>query len=73
MTTTVFGAFGDQSGYAGYVPTAKYFAKFYDMLVEESAPAMCQLIALLPADVIKQNHSFKVCCAHMQCSIFSQL
>ena len=30
------------------------------MLVEESAPSMCQLIALLPADVIKQDHSFKV-------------
>ena len=37
-----------------------YFAKFYDVLVEESAPAMRQLISLLPADVIKQDHSFKV-------------
>ncbi|KAF8436854.1 hypothetical protein L210DRAFT_934661 [Boletus edulis BED1] len=60
-TTTPFGAFGDRNGYAGFVPTARYFAKFYDMLVEEFAPAMYQLISLLPADVIKQNHSFKIC------------
>jgi hypothetical protein len=30
------------------------------MLVEESAPAARQLIASLPADIIKQDHSFKV-------------
>ena len=64
---TPFGAFHDHGGYAGFVPSARYFARFYDMLVEESAPAMRQLIALLPADVIKQDHSFKVLshlCAH---------
>ena len=57
---TPFGVFRDRSGYAGFVPSARYFARFYDMLVEESAPAMRQLIASLPADVIKQDHSFKV-------------
>ena len=57
---TPFGVFHDRSGYAGFVPSARYFARFYDMLVEESAPAMRQLIASLPADIIKQDHSFKV-------------
>ena len=57
---TPFGAFHDHSGYAGFVPSARYFVRFYDMLVKESAPSMCQLIASLPADVIKQDHSFKV-------------
>jgi hypothetical protein len=58
--TAPFGAFGDQGGYAGFVPSTRYFAQFYDMLVEESAPVMRQLIASLPANVIKQDHSFKV-------------
>ena len=43
--TTLFGPFSDWSGYAGFIPSAKYFAKFYDMLTEESAPSICQLIA----------------------------
>lgn len=67
--TTSFGAFGDQSGYAGFVPSAKYFAKFYDMLIEEAAPAMRQLITSLPADIIKQDHSFKVRCANLHCFV----
>ncbi|KAF8833122.1 hypothetical protein BDN67DRAFT_986235, partial [Paxillus ammoniavirescens] len=54
-----FGAFSDRNGYAGFILSARYFAKFYNMLVEESAPAMRQLIASLPADIIKQDHSFK--------------
>lgn len=66
-TTAPFGAFGDRNGYAGFVPGARYFAKFYDMLIEESAPAMRQLVSSLPADVIKQDHSFKVLspCLHV--------
>ena len=62
-----FGAFGDWNGYAGFVPGARYFAKFYDMLIEESAPAMRQLVSSLPVDVIKQDHSFKVLspCLHV--------
>jgi hypothetical protein len=61
-TTSPFGEFGDRDGYAGYVPCAPYFARFYDMLVEESTPASKQLIASLPADILKQDHSFKVMC-----------
>ncbi|KAG0702960.1 hypothetical protein DFH29DRAFT_998915 [Suillus ampliporus] len=57
--TSPFGDFRAQDGYAGYVPHAPYFTQFYDMLVEESAPAARQLIASLPADIIKQDHSFK--------------
>jgi hypothetical protein len=40
--TSPFGEFGARDGYAGYVPRAPYFARFYDMLVEESAPAARQ-------------------------------
>ncbi|KAG2103734.1 uncharacterized protein F5147DRAFT_808699 [Suillus discolor] len=58
-TASPFGEFGDRDGYAGYIPHAPYFARFYDMLVEESAPASKQLIASLPADILKQDHSFK--------------
>lgn len=57
---TPFRAFHDHSSYAGFVLSARYFARFSDMLVEESAPSRHQLIASLPADVIKQDHSFKV-------------
>ena len=56
-----FSDFGDPDGYAGFVPTAPYFGKFYDMLVEESSREIHQMIASLPADILKQDHSFKVC------------
>jgi hypothetical protein len=59
-TASPFGEFRDRDGYAGYIPRAPYFARFYDMLVEESAPASKQLISSLPADILKQDHSFKV-------------
>ncbi|KAF8130597.1 hypothetical protein EV363DRAFT_1296676 [Boletus edulis] len=42
-----------------FVPRAPYFGHFYDMLVEESAWESQQLIASLPADILKQDHSFK--------------
>lgn len=55
-----FSCFGDPDGYAGFVPSAMYFGRFYDMLVEESSREIHQMIASLPADVLKQDHSFKV-------------
>ncbi|KAG6379505.1 hypothetical protein JVT61DRAFT_9996 [Boletus reticuloceps] len=58
-TTSPFGEFNDRDGYAGFVPRAPYFGHFYDMLVEESAWESQQLIASLPADILKQDHSFK--------------
>ncbi|KAK2467285.1 hypothetical protein APHAL10511_000834 [Amanita phalloides] len=55
-----FGAFGDRDGYAGYVPTAKYFRRFYDMLIERQAPEMTQLLSLLSGRVLAIDHSFKI-------------
>lgn len=60
-TTNGFGEFRDLNGYAGFVPSASYFGHFYDMLVEESTPEIQQLISSLPAEILKQDHSFKVC------------
>lgn len=62
-----FGKFRDCEGYAGFVPSASYFGRFYDMLVEETAAESQQLIASLPADVVKQDHSFKVVCLSCLC------
>ena len=58
--TNPFSEFRDLDGYAGFVPSAPYFGHFYDRLVEESAQETQQMIAALPVDVLKQDHSFKV-------------
>ena len=58
--TNPFSEFRDLDGYAGFIPSAPYFGHFYDKLVEESARETQQMIAALPADVLKQDHSFKV-------------
>ena len=58
--TNPFSEFRDLNGYAGFVPSAPYFGHFYDRLVEESARETQQMIAALPVDVLKQDHSFKV-------------
>ena len=58
--TNPFSEFRDLNGYAGFVPSASYFGHFYDRLVEESARETQQMIAALPVDVLKQDHSFKV-------------
>ncbi|KAF8432539.1 hypothetical protein L210DRAFT_3650237 [Boletus edulis BED1] len=55
-----FSTFGDQSGYAGSVPSGPYFAWFYAMLVERDTPKLKQCIALLPACTLAIDHSFKV-------------
>jgi hypothetical protein len=55
-----FGMFSDRAGYAGFIPSASYFARFYDMLVERDAPELKQCIALLPARTLAIDHSFKV-------------
>jgi len=55
-----FGEFGDQDGYAGYVPSQGYFGCFYDMMVEAEAPELQQIISSRPANVLKHDHSFKV-------------
>ncbi|KAF8833475.1 hypothetical protein BDN67DRAFT_916912 [Paxillus ammoniavirescens] len=56
---TPFGSFHDRNGYAGFVPTQGYLRRFYDMVIERSAPEMKQSIAMLPARVLAIDHSFK--------------
>lgn len=55
-----FGNFGDRDGYAGHVPSAKYFACFYDNIMQRAAPEMKQLIAMSSVRVLQADHSFKV-------------
>jgi hypothetical protein len=56
-----FGAWNDRNGYAGSVPTHKYFRGFYDSMIERHAPEIDQHMAMLPARIIKHDQSFKVC------------
>jgi len=55
-----FGEFSDREGYAGYVPSSGYFGRFYDMMVEDEAPELQQMISSCPASILKHDHSFKV-------------
>ena len=55
-----FGTFSDPNGYAGFVPSSSYLARFYDMLVEHDSPELKQCISLLPARTLAIDHSFKV-------------
>ena len=50
----------DPSGYAGYVPTHRYFRAFYDSLIELHADEMDQHMAMLSAEGLSHDHSFKV-------------
>ncbi|KAG2057228.1 hypothetical protein BDR06DRAFT_969438 [Suillus hirtellus] len=43
-----FGSFSDQNGYAGFVPSAGYLCRFYDMIIEQQSTEMKQCIAMLP-------------------------
>ncbi|CDO73771.1 hypothetical protein BN946_scf185015.g99 [Trametes cinnabarina] len=54
-----FSAFSDRQGYAGFVPTATYFRKFYDTLIESWAPQIQQHISMLSAEILSVDHSFK--------------
>lgn len=56
-----FRDWNDVHGYAGYVPSAKFFRNFYDALVESRASEMDQHTAMLSARVLCIDHSHKVC------------
>jgi len=55
-----FGTWADVEGYAGFVPSPSYFRAFYDTLIETHAPEIDQHMAMLPADILSIDHSFKV-------------
>lgn len=55
-----FPRWNDPSGYAGYVSSHRYFRAFYDSLIELHAAEMDQHMAMLSAEGLSHDHSFKV-------------
>ncbi|KAG2133034.1 hypothetical protein DEU56DRAFT_739210 [Suillus clintonianus] len=55
-----FPRWNDPSGYAGYVPSHRYFRAFYDSLIELHAAEMDQHMAMQSAEGLSHDHSFKV-------------
>lgn len=54
-----FSLFGDQSSYAGYVPSSAYFRTIYTSIIEVLQPKMDKHMMLLDGKVLKGDHSFK--------------
>ncbi|KAG0706444.1 hypothetical protein DFH29DRAFT_1066800 [Suillus ampliporus] len=48
------------SGYAGYVPSHRFFRAFYDSLIESHAAEMDQHMAMQSAEGLSHDHSYKV-------------
>ncbi|THH17937.1 hypothetical protein EUX98_g9038 [Antrodiella citrinella] len=55
-----FGDCDDCNGYADYVPSGRYFRGFYDNFIESHAKELDQRMAMLSADILQIDHSFKV-------------
>jgi hypothetical protein len=55
-----FGPWADVNGYADTVPSHTYFRGFYDAFIEKHASEMDQHMAMLPARILNNDHSFKV-------------
>ncbi|KAG6883939.1 hypothetical protein C0992_007401 [Termitomyces sp. T32_za158] len=55
-----FGLFNDQNGYAGFTPSLAYFRSFYVRFISLHAMEMDQHMAMLSAEVLQIDHSFKV-------------
>jgi hypothetical protein len=55
-----FSVWGDSDGYAGFVPSHRYFRSFYDSLIEKHASEIDQHMAMLPARILCIDHSFKI-------------
>lgn len=56
-----FPRWGDPSGYGGYTPSHRYFRGFYDAMIERHAGDIDQHMAMLSAELLSHDHSFKVC------------
>ncbi|KAG1747482.1 hypothetical protein EDB19DRAFT_1582828, partial [Suillus lakei] len=56
-----FPRWGDPSGYGGYTPSHRYFQGFYDAMIEQHAGDIDQHMAMLSAELLSHDHSFKVC------------
>ncbi|KAG6835287.1 hypothetical protein H0H93_003132 [Arthromyces matolae] len=55
-----FGLFNNRDGYAGFTPSAAYFRNFYVRFIAAHAKEMDQHMAMLSADILQIDHSFKV-------------
>ncbi|KAG6894804.1 hypothetical protein C0992_004572, partial [Termitomyces sp. T32_za158] len=55
-----FGLFDDINGYSGFVPSSGYFREFYVRFIASHAAEMDQHMAMLSAEVLQIDHSFKV-------------
>ena len=55
-----FGAFDDRDGYAGFVPSPRYFRDFYIYFIASHASSMDQYTAMLSARILQIDASFKV-------------
>ena len=64
-----FSAYNDRNGYAGYTPSGHYIRDFYVQFMGSHAKEMDQYTAMLSANILQIDHSFKVCvtvCCHSQ-------
>ncbi|CAO3644769.1 unnamed protein product [Mucor hiemalis] len=55
-----FSVFDDPLGYAGHVPSANFFSYTYTSFIRVFRPAMDAQMAMLDADILKGDHSFKI-------------
>jgi hypothetical protein len=55
-----FSAFDDHNGYAGFIPTGRYFRDFYVKYIGFHAQEINQYTAMLSAKFLQIDHSFKV-------------
>jgi len=56
-----FSAWDDPGSYAGFVPSHSYFCTFYNNMIKRHAAEMDQHMAMISAQVLCVDHSFKVC------------
>ena len=55
-----FSTYNDQNGYAGYTPLGRYIRDFYVQFMESHAKEIDQYTAMLSANILQVDHSFKV-------------
>jgi hypothetical protein len=56
-----FGEFGNRDGYAGFIPSPRYFRNFYVRYISSHSHEMDQYTAMLSSELLQIDHSFKVC------------
>jgi hypothetical protein len=59
-TFEAFSAFNDPLGYAGYVPSSRWFRDVYDSYIELHLPRINQYTSMLTGRIVAIDHSHKV-------------